>query len=104
MVVVGTGVSSKEGRPTGCFTHGKPPFTAPTQSPLPQPWELEKIKKTSKIKAKDIHLDFDTFWGEILDMFDSGYFSHIIGLLRCALKFFTQMTKKILEYNVVFDW
>lgn len=31
VVVVGTGVSSR-GRPTGCFTHGKPPFTA-TQSP-----------------------------------------------------------------------
>ena len=34
VVVVGSGVLSS-GRPTGCFTHGKQPFTA-TQSPLPQ--------------------------------------------------------------------
>ena len=49
VVVVGTGVSSK-GRPTGCFTHGKPPFTA-TQSP--QPSELEKMQKNKKKHRKN---------------------------------------------------
>ena len=46
MVVVGTGVSSKEGRPTDCFTHGKPPFTA-TQSPQTDPTTLRVGKNVT---------------------------------------------------------
>ena len=84
----------EQGRPTGCFTHGKPPFTA-TQSPLPQAWELEREKMHTKGLhwGKNNDIKVDKFWIYLLKCWQEK--NHLWLRLFCALTYFMRTMTQI---------